>query len=304
MDDIKYTFIIPHYNIPDLLVRCLKSIPDRDDIQIIVCDDHSPNSEDYIDKIPELGRKCVELCICPRNGGAGYARNEGLKKAVGKWLVFADADDFFEDGVLQLLDKYYESSHDVVYFNIRSVYSNDITKEANRGVGQVELFKKYNESGDSTPFRYNYTEPWGKMVKRSLVEENKIKFDETKVCNDYYFSVQVGCLAKTIGVVDSPLYVLTLREGSLCYEFADTKEKLLTRVDVNSRVQMFLEKHGYGYLTPMVNRDLMVILLKKYPLSFIRQLFVLYNQGFDVKKLLKQIFQRKYRQSLREELHA
>jgi len=39
-----YSIIIPHYNIPELLMRCLKSIPKRDDIQVIVVDDGSPDS--------------------------------------------------------------------------------------------------------------------------------------------------------------------------------------------------------------------------------------------------------------------
>lgn len=33
---INYSIIIPHYNIPDLLGRCLRSIPERRDIQVIV----------------------------------------------------------------------------------------------------------------------------------------------------------------------------------------------------------------------------------------------------------------------------
>ena len=39
--DYNYSVIIPHYNIVPLLERCLKSIPDREDIQIVVVDDNS-----------------------------------------------------------------------------------------------------------------------------------------------------------------------------------------------------------------------------------------------------------------------
>ena len=44
MKEITYTFIIPHHNCPDLLDRCLSSIPQRDDIQIVVVDDNEPGS--------------------------------------------------------------------------------------------------------------------------------------------------------------------------------------------------------------------------------------------------------------------
>ena len=38
---INYSFIIPHKNCPDLLQRCVDSIPERDDVQVIVVDDNS-----------------------------------------------------------------------------------------------------------------------------------------------------------------------------------------------------------------------------------------------------------------------
>ena len=41
-----YSIIVPHKNCVPLLQRCLNSIPQRDDIQIIVVDDVSDLSED------------------------------------------------------------------------------------------------------------------------------------------------------------------------------------------------------------------------------------------------------------------
>ena len=51
---INYSIIIPHKNIPNLLQRCLDSIPNREDVQIIVVDDNSdPNIVDF-DKFPSI----------------------------------------------------------------------------------------------------------------------------------------------------------------------------------------------------------------------------------------------------------
>ena len=58
---INYSIIIPHKNIPNLLQRCLDSIPNREDVQIIVVDDNSdPNIVDF-DKFPGLNRSNVEV---------------------------------------------------------------------------------------------------------------------------------------------------------------------------------------------------------------------------------------------------
>ena len=52
MSNIKYSIIIPHYNTPELLLRCVTSIPERNDIQIIVVDDNSPDAIDYQNLFP------------------------------------------------------------------------------------------------------------------------------------------------------------------------------------------------------------------------------------------------------------
>src|SRR5690554_2433886 len=94
---INYSIIIPHKNIPELLDRCLKSIPIRDDVQVIVVDDNSdPDKVDFFE-FPGLNRHNTDVYFTKEKKGAGYARNVGLTKAIGKWLIFSDADDFFND---------------------------------------------------------------------------------------------------------------------------------------------------------------------------------------------------------------
>ena len=97
-----YSFIIPHHNSPELLNRCLDSIPKREDIQIIVVDDNSAE-----DKRPCVKRDDVEVIYidAEHTKGAGRARNYGLKAAKGKWLLFADCDDYYNDGFLDVLDQ-------------------------------------------------------------------------------------------------------------------------------------------------------------------------------------------------------
>jgi len=58
-----FSIIIPHYNIPDLLMRCLKSIPVCGDIQVIVVDDNSPDAATYLERFPELSRPYLEFII-------------------------------------------------------------------------------------------------------------------------------------------------------------------------------------------------------------------------------------------------
>ena len=56
-----FSIIIPHKEIPDLLMRCLKSIPVSEDIQVIVVDDNSADADTYLDRYPELSRPLFKV---------------------------------------------------------------------------------------------------------------------------------------------------------------------------------------------------------------------------------------------------
>lgn len=72
---LNYSLIIPHKNIPNLLKRCLDSIPQRDDMEIILVDDNSdPNIVDF-EHFPGKTRQGVRLIFDKQGGGAGRARN-------------------------------------------------------------------------------------------------------------------------------------------------------------------------------------------------------------------------------------
>ena len=112
----QFSIIIPHYNIPDLLMRCLESIPVSEDIQVIVVDDNSSDADTYLERYPELSRPYLEFIRTTKGGGAGYARNVGLDHAKGKWLLFADADDLYVDDMYEIIRPYADSKADIIFF--------------------------------------------------------------------------------------------------------------------------------------------------------------------------------------------
>ena len=99
---INYSFIIPHHNSPKLLERCLDSIPQRNDIEIIVVDDNSDADKKAYSYRGDV--RIINIDV-EHTKGAGRARNYGMKEARGKWILFADCDDFYIDGFLEELDK-------------------------------------------------------------------------------------------------------------------------------------------------------------------------------------------------------
>lgn len=199
---IVYSFIIPHKNCPVLLNRCLDSIPIRDDIQIIVVDDNSD-----VDKKPTLSRQDVELVLLDEehSKGAGRARNVGMEKALGKWLLFADADDYYTDFLPKLLDKYADdNTTDIVYLNARRIddYGKMTPLKIDRFVKDYLNGKKNAEDN----LRYGKWTAWTRMVKREMVLHHHLSFEEVPVGNDIMFGLNTSLCAKTIAAEKNIVY--------------------------------------------------------------------------------------------------
>jgi len=253
MSNFNYSIIIPHYNIPNLLIRCLKSIPVREDIQVIVIDDCSPGAEKYLDLYPELSRPYLEYYNTQKGGSAGRARNIGLEHAKGNWLIFLDSDDLFVDEAEFILNEIKEKTEDIVFFNSVSVKSDDLSQKSNRNFYN-HYFEDYAIDHDEKPFRYNFHSLWGKIIKNKLVQNYKIKFDETRYSNDVFFSCVIGHYAKEIAIVNKPLFIVTEREGSLASSQFSNKiislKECLDRFNVAFKTRLFIDKCGvrvYSY---------------------------------------------------------
>lgn len=264
----RFSIIIPHYDIPDLLMRCLDSIPVSEDIQVIVVDDNSPGAESYLQKYPALSRPCLNFVRAPRNGGAGYARNVGLERATGEWLLFADADDFFAEGMHDMIASRQDTDADVVFFRKKGVYSDDVHRESDQDAFVDAILDHYFQTGDELPVRTRWFVPWGKMIRRDLVVSHNIRFDEVKYSNDCYFSACVGCYAKSIDVSEEVLYYKTYRPGSLATGFCSKPDELRIRTEVAFRTDRFLFQHGLCRERENTVYLLLMLLKQDKPLFF------------------------------------
>ena len=239
----RYTIIIPHYKIIDLLGRALSSIPDREDIQIIVVDDNSGIKQSEFEKLNNFKSADCQFIFLSENKGAGFARNEALKLSVGQWLLFLDADDFFDDNTFSIFDEYKNSNDDIIYFNTRSVYSDSLLPS-----NRFSIYKAYIEFCDSSDehkvnlLKFAHSVPVAKMIRRSLVSDNNIVFDETRYCNDSMFALKTAIYSKSIYVDQRVVYVVTEREGSLVTN--PNPEAVKIRYEVQLRVNKLIREIG------------------------------------------------------------
>lgn len=243
----RYSVIIPHFNVPDLLVRCLESIPVRDDIQVIVVDDHSPESETYFERYPVLSRPGVTFVTAPENKGGGAARNMGLDRAEGRWIVFSDADDTFEEGAFDVMDSHFDSEADIIYFP--TVFEVVGDWDPGDKLGWLNnILRIYRETGDDSHLRCFHVVPWSKMIKKELIDRLGARFDEIRYSDDVMFAVKVGVGASKVSIDDKSVYRNYFRKGSVSNPKRWTPALMALRAETGMRTnKSTMESHSLSY---------------------------------------------------------
>lgn len=212
------TIIIPHYNSPNLLTKLLDSIPDREELEVLVVDDNSQSDKQISEACKEKNKAKATFWVNDTGKkGAGVCRNIGLTHAKGKWLLFADADDFFLENLWEKIEKYFRRDEDIVYFTPSSIYL-ETGEKAERDRLTRGLVTNYLQSPSQeteVQLRFGFESPWSKLIRRSMVEKEQIRFDETMVANDVMFSVKCAVAAKIIAASEENIYCVTKSKGTL-----------------------------------------------------------------------------------------
>ena len=242
---INYSIIIPHKNSPDLLQYCLDSIPVRDDVQVIVVDDNSDADKVDFEHFPRWKGEHYEYYLTKEGRGAGYARNVGLEHSQGKWVLFADADDYFLPEINEGLDECVDEQADIVFFRPVGRMLRDRNMPSKRGNVINRRIDEYYNTCNEVGLRCWTYSPWGKFLKLSFLNGNNIRFEEIRYSNDVWFSALSGIKAKTIRVLDKPYYCLTESDNTLTSNNNNKPGELKIRADVFFRTQELVHDNGY-----------------------------------------------------------
>ncbi|MBD5321128.1 MAG: glycosyltransferase family 2 protein [Bacteroides sp.] len=256
---IIFSLIIPHKNIPSLLQRCLDSIPVREDLEIIIVDDNSDSDKIDFEKFPGKNRKDCIFIFNKKGVGAGAARNLGIEKARGKWLLFADADDTYTSELGEFLDENINNRNDIIYFKSNLVSENS-KKEVQINMN-IFIDRWLKQKGNMEDIKFGAWEPWNKMVKRDYIIRNGIRFDEISSSNDKMFSLRAGEFTVLTDVSSRILYNYILRPNSIIHSHKKAKfinifnttlsqNALYHRIKYNRKVFMpLIFLSNYKYLT-------------------------------------------------------
>lgn len=185
------------YNVEKYIVQCLRSIYDNNrliqmDLEVILVDDGSPDKAADIAEEYLKDKKNWRL-IRQENKGLGGARNSGIKKAKGDYILFLDSDDFLLPNTLeQLQSKLKNLDVDILEFGAQAVdtkknivYTKSTSTVILRGVDYYNCTRYMNSACN-------------KLYKRTFLTENNLLFLERIYIEDFEFNTRAFFLAKRV----------------------------------------------------------------------------------------------------------
>ncbi len=204
----KVSIIVPIYNSEKYIKKCIESLLNQtyEDYELLLINDGSTDiTESIIDKYDDDRIKYYKT----DNQGIGKARNYGLEKSKGKYIVFVDSDDYVEKNMIEsLVNKIESDDLDIAICDYYKKTKNRIKKE------KLISFSNTSISNNEEILLNINLSVWNKIFKKSLITKNKLKFKEDIRYEDIPFVLDALMLSNKVGKVDKFLYYFVIHEGS------------------------------------------------------------------------------------------
>lgn len=224
--------IIPVYNVEKYLPKCLDSLLGQTmaNIEAVCVDDASTDRSGKILEQYAARDGRVKFFSSDGNAGPDRARNLGLEKATGEYVMFCDPDDWFEpDAVETAYRRIAENGNDFAYFNTY-IYMEDSGRQnadAHRLAPFAEVFgKPALRLHELTPPFIRTSESWYKIYRKKFLDENGIRFAGLRLCEDIPFFMKAVVSADTVSVEKRPLYYHLMRSNSLISDYSNWRDSL------------------------------------------------------------------------------
>lgn len=209
---LKYSVIIPVYNVENYLPRCIDSLLAQNyaDLEILLIDNGSEDQsgqicEDYANQFANIAAYHIP------NKGVGSARNFGLTKSKGEFIYFVDADDYLVGNLFSDVESQLDSQLDLLVFS----YYNSIEKNLSEITRSAKILPAEGKKDKSdfiglfqelwlTDMMYTV---WNKIYRREFLEEHQIVFESYELGEDVRFNLNVYQHVNAVFFVKSAYYV-------------------------------------------------------------------------------------------------
>lgn len=236
---IKYSFIVPVYNTEKYLKKCLDSLVNQTykDFEIIVVNDGSTDKSSNI--ISKYQKKYKNIIVIDKeNEGLSMARNRGVQKSSGKYIIFVDSDDYVSNKLLEEVDKKIDDS-DILRFQIATedenyTKINEYHEEEFESMCGYDAFKYLSS--------YHFVEPaWCYVIRKNYYIENKFSFKRGVYHEDFGLIPYVIYKARKVKSIDFIGYYYIQRNGSIMNnnDYKKTVKKAFDMLEQYKTMRLF-----------------------------------------------------------------
>lgn len=204
----KVSIVVPMYNASAKITRCVDSLRNQSfsDIEVILIDDGSTDDGIYLcQNMAEIDSRIH--VYHQENAGVSAARNTGIEKATGDWLMFVDADDWVEpDAVHQMVQLVESEGLDVgvCSFYNEFVSSSSVVKLNNETFLISDVLMEY---GKKYRFETILCTIWNKIYRREIITAHGIRFERSiKLGEDFIFNAHFFQYVQTLKATEAVLY--------------------------------------------------------------------------------------------------
>ena len=242
------SIIVPVYNAEKYIERCLNSLINQtyNYIEILCIDDGSKDNSYNI--IKEFKDKRIKL-LRQENAGPAKARNLGLKNSNGEYIMFCDADDYYEPNMCELmLETIIKQNVDFVICdtNIIDYYNNKLRSSAETNYYKLR-YKGYNNLGRDELIKVNAV-LWNKIYKKSIIDNGDIKFLNGYEHDDPNFVIKYLINCNTYYGLENKLYnyrVININSVMANYYTKKNKEKMLDFIYAYNDIIEYILNHNF-----------------------------------------------------------
>jgi len=221
--------LVPIYNVENYIEKCTRSLFEQTyhNIEYIFVDDCSTDNsinilKNVLDEYP-IKKKQTQIITHETNKGSAAARNTGLDSAKGKYLMFADPDDYADKHWIEYLLNHAENTEsDIVFCDYYNVYGENIIQMSQpKQKKHIDYIKNMYSTGNL----------WTKIYKKKLFDDNLIRFPSgLNVMEDLITNIKLYHFAKKIEKISKSLYY-----------YVRTRNESLTGINYKKNISVNLD---------------------------------------------------------------
>lgn len=214
---MKFSIIIPVYNVEKYLTKCLESVKKQSfqDYEVIIVNDGSTDkSQEIIDSYKNTIHSCKTYV--KENGGLSDARNYGINVATGEYLFFLDSDDYIDANLLEEVNRVIEGENKSQIIRIPKRMVNEEGEIL--GKDKVNSFMNYASDEAFLAIRRNritLETACTYFFKREFWQENQFTFSKGKLHEDLGLIPLVILSAERVSAISAPFYNYLYRANSI-----------------------------------------------------------------------------------------